>query len=66
MKKIISYVLVLAVGFVLGVLFQKKPADQKLETTVQTDTHQAVSDVKAGAKKADEVATNLEGDIKSK
>jgi hypothetical protein len=66
MKKIIFYVLILAVGFVLGVLFQKKPADQKLETTVQADTRQAATDVKAGAQKAGEVATNLEGDIKNK
>lgn len=66
MKKIIPYILTLAVGFALGVLFQKKPADQKLETTVQTDAHQAATDVKADAKKADEIATNVEGDIKSK
>jgi hypothetical protein len=58
MKKIISYVLVLAVGFALGVLFQKRPADQKLETTVQTDAHQAAADVKADAQKADEAIKN--------
>lgn len=58
MKKIISYVLVLAVGFALGILFQKKPADQKLETTVQTDAHRAATDVKDDAKKADEVIKN--------
>jgi hypothetical protein len=66
MKKIISYVLALAVGFALGILFQKKPADQKLETTVQTDAQHAAADVKAGAQKAGEVVTNVESEIKNK
>lgn len=58
MKKIISYVLVLAVGFALGVLFQKRPVDQKLETTVQTDVHQAAADVKDDTKKAESEIKN--------
>ena len=59
MRKIIPYILALAVGFALGVLFQKRPADQKLETTVQTDVHQAATDVKDDTKK-------VESDIKNK
>lgn len=80
MKKIIPYVLVLAVGFALGVYFQKRPAAQKLENTVQTDAKQAgadvkageqkadavAADVKAGAQKADEVVTNTVDEIKGK
>ena len=64
MKKIISYVLVLAIGFALGVCFQKRPADQKLETTVQKDAQQADTDAKADAKKVDQAATDVDHKIK--
>jgi hypothetical protein len=58
MKKIIFYVLILAIGFVLGVLFQKRPADQKFETTVQSDASQAAADVKTDTKKAESEIKN--------
>jgi hypothetical protein len=64
MKKIISYVLTLAIGFTLGVCFQKRPADQKLETTVQNDAQQAATDVKADAQKVDKAATDVDNKIK--
>ncbi|HTQ51306.1 MAG TPA: hypothetical protein VMJ12_11385 [Candidatus Acidoferrales bacterium] len=60
MKKIISYVLVLAIGFALGVCFQKRPADQKLESTVQKDAGQAATDVKTDAKKIDDTVTGAD------
>lgn len=59
MKKIIPYVLVLLVGFALGVYVQKRPAAQKLENAVQTDAKQADTDVKAGVQKADAVAADV-------
>lgn len=62
MKKIIPYVLTLAVGFALGVYFQKRPADQKLESTIRTDAAQAGAAVKAGAQKADAVAADMKAD----
>ncbi len=53
MTRIITYILILAVGFVLGVCFQKRPADQKLESTIQKDAQQADTDAKADAQKVD-------------
>ena len=53
MIRITTYILTLAIGFGLGVCFQKRPADQKLESTVQKDAQQAATDVKSDAQKVD-------------
>jgi hypothetical protein len=53
MTRIITYILTLAIGFALGVCFQKRPADQKLESTVQKDAQQAATDVKSDVQKVD-------------
>jgi len=79
MKKFILLVIILAAGVALGIYLQKKPAAQKIETQIQTDTSQAGADVKAGeqkveaaaaevksgVQKAGEVATNVAGEIKT-
>jgi uncharacterized protein HemX len=60
MKKIVFIVVVLAAGIGIGIYFQKQPAAKKIEM----DVEQAGVDVKAGVQKADDVATNIEGQVK--
>jgi uncharacterized protein with FMN-binding domain len=65
MRKIIPYIIVLAAGFALGVYYQKQPEAQKDETKVRTAIEQAGTDVKEGVHQADEMATNVEGQVKT-
>jgi uncharacterized protein YxeA len=63
MKKIILFIIILAVGVALGVYLQKQSKTQMIETTLQTDAEQAGADVKAGVQKADAVAAQVKEDV---
>jgi uncharacterized protein HemX len=64
MKKIILFIIVLAVGIALGIYFQKQTKTQKIEAKAQTDAEQAGDTVKEGVQKVNAVAADMKTDIK--
>ena len=65
MKKLVPFIIVLAVGIALGIYFQKQPKTEKLETKAETDAGQADADAKEGAQKANSLAADVKTDIQA-
>lgn len=62
MKKIVVFLIILAVGIAIGVYLQKQPKARQIETEMQTGAEKAGADVKAGVQKADAVAADVKED----
>jgi hypothetical protein len=65
MKKIILFIIILAVGIALGIYFQKQSKTQKIETQAQTDADKAGDVVKEGVQKVDAVAADVKSGIQT-
>lgn len=63
MKKLLLLLIVLAIGFALGVYYAKQPKTEKIETKVQAGVSQVSDAVKAGVQKAGAVASDVKDDL---